>query len=151
MLDKTASSTISVLPLHIAKTALELLIVGILRPGSHQITIRILLTQPPCVPVDQLLGTVARHPARETTSEIKIFLSNAWVSHRWVMLTSRINITTQEVHSTLLVGFRLLSQELLLLNTKSPKKSILARIFGLWQGFKDKSCPGQEIIETRTR
>ena len=31
------------------------------------------------------------------------------------------------------------------------KKSILARIFGLWQGFKDKSCPGQEIIETRTR
>ena len=73
MLDKTASSTISVLPLHIAKIALELLIVGILRPGSHQIPIRILLTQPPRVPVDQLLGTVAR----ETTSEIKIFLSNA--------------------------------------------------------------------------
>ena len=70
MLDKTASSTITVLPLHIAKTALELLIVGILGPGSHQIPIRILLTQPPCVPVDQLLGTVARHPARETTSEI---------------------------------------------------------------------------------
>ena len=77
MLDKTASSTITVLPLHIAKTALELLIVGILRPGSHQIPIRILLTQPPCVPVDQLLGTVARQPARETTSEIKVFLSNA--------------------------------------------------------------------------
>ena len=34
---------------------------------------------------------------------------------------------------------------------KIPKKSILARIFGLRQGFKDKSCPGQEIRETRTR
>ena len=32
-----------------------------------------------------------------------------------------------------------------------PKNSILARIFGLRQGFKDKSCPGQEIGETRTR
>ena len=77
MLDQTASSIITVLPLHIAKTALELLIVGILRPGSHQIPIRIDLTLPPCVPVDQLLGTVARHPARETTSELKVFLSNA--------------------------------------------------------------------------
>ena len=34
---------------------------------------------------------------------------------------------------------------------KIPKNSILARIFGLRQGFKDKSCPGQEIRETRTR
>ena len=34
---------------------------------------------------------------------------------------------------------------------KIPKNSILARIFGLRQGFKDKSCPGQEIGETRTR
>ena len=34
---------------------------------------------------------------------------------------------------------------------KIPKISILARIFGLRQGFKDKSCPGQEIRETRTR
>ena len=34
---------------------------------------------------------------------------------------------------------------------KIPKKSILARIFGLRQGFKDKSCPGQEFRETRTR
>ena len=53
----------------------------------------------------------ARVSGPETTSEIKVFLSNAWVSHRWAMLTSRINITTQDVHSTLLVGFRLLSQE----------------------------------------
>ena len=34
---------------------------------------------------------------------------------------------------------------------KIPKNSILARIFGLRQGFKDKSCPGQEIGETRTQ
>ena len=34
---------------------------------------------------------------------------------------------------------------------KIPKNSTLARIFGLRQGFKDKSCPGQEIRETRTR
>ena len=34
---------------------------------------------------------------------------------------------------------------------KIPKNSILARIFGLRQGFKDISCPGQEIGETRTR
>jgi hypothetical protein len=34
---------------------------------------------------------------------------------------------------------------------KIPPKSILARIFGLQQGFKDKSCPGQENRETRTR
>ena len=72
MLDKTASSTISVLPLHIAKTALELLIVGILHPGSHQIPIRILLTQPSCVPFNQPLGTVARHFAKETLLKSKI-------------------------------------------------------------------------------
>jgi len=34
---------------------------------------------------------------------------------------------------------------------KMSQKSILARIFGLRQGFKDKSCPVQEIRETRTR
>ena len=33
---------------------------------------------------------------------------------------------------------------------KIPKISILVRSFGLRQGFKDKSCPGQEIRETRT-
>ena len=34
---------------------------------------------------------------------------------------------------------------------KIPKNSILARIFGLRQGYKDKSCPGQDFRETRTR
>ena len=34
---------------------------------------------------------------------------------------------------------------------KIPKNSILARNFNLRQGNKDKSCPGQEIRETRTR
>ena len=34
---------------------------------------------------------------------------------------------------------------------KILKNSVLARIFGLRQGFKDKSCPGQENRETRTR
>ena len=34
---------------------------------------------------------------------------------------------------------------------KVPKNSILARNFSLSQGKKDKSCPGQEIRETRTR
>ena len=34
---------------------------------------------------------------------------------------------------------------------KILKNSILVRIFGLRQGFKDKSCPGQENRETRTR
>ena len=33
---------------------------------------------------------------------------------------------------------------------KIPKNSILARIFGLRQGYKDKSCPGQDFRETRT-
>ena len=37
------------------------------------------------------------------------------------------------------------------ITTKNPQKSILARIFGLRQGFKDKSFPGQEIGETRTQ
>ena len=34
---------------------------------------------------------------------------------------------------------------------KFPKNSILARNFSLSQENKDKSCPGQEIRETRTR
>ena len=34
---------------------------------------------------------------------------------------------------------------------KIPKNSILARNFSLSQGNKDKSCPAQEIRETRTR
>ena len=34
---------------------------------------------------------------------------------------------------------------------KIPKNSILARIFCLRQGYKDKSCPGQDFRETRTR
>ena len=38
----------------------------------------------------------------------------------------------------------------LLPKTKCPKNSILARIFGLQQGYKDKSCPGQDFRETRT-
>ena len=37
------------------------------------------------------------------------------------------------------------------LKDKIPKNSILARIFGLGQGYKDKSCPGQDFRETRTR
>ena len=105
MLDQTGSSTIAELPLHITIPALELLLVEILRPVSHQIPIHILLTKSPCVPVNQLLGTVARRFAKETTFETKIFLSNVWVIHSWAMLTSRINITTQEVQSTLSVYF----------------------------------------------
>ena len=34
---------------------------------------------------------------------------------------------------------------------KIPKNSILARILGLRQGYKDKSCPDQDFRETRTR
>ena len=65
---------------------LELLLVKELRPVSHQIPIGILLPQPPCVPIYQPLGTLGRHFARvsgpETTSEIKNFLSNAWVNEQ---------------------------------------------------------------------
>ena len=35
-------------------------------------------------------------------------------------------------------------------NTQIPQNNILATIFGLRQGYKDKSCPGQENKETRT-
>ena len=35
-------------------------------------------------------------------------------------------------------------------SSKISKNCILARIFGLRQGYKDKSCPGQENKETRT-
>ena len=35
-------------------------------------------------------------------------------------------------------------------STKISKSCILARIYGLRQGYKDKSCPGQENKETRT-
>jgi len=77
MLDQTGSSTIRVLPLHIAILTPKLLLVSLLRPVTHQIPIGILLSQPPCVPVNRLLSTLARHFAREATSEIKIFLSNA--------------------------------------------------------------------------
>ena len=86
--------------------------------------------------------------------------------------TSWINIATKEVHSTLLVYLiwilhflciGLFSPIITIYNQigfnvkndyrsrQNPPKSILARIFGLRQGFKDKSCPGQEIIEKRTR
>ena len=34
---------------------------------------------------------------------------------------------------------------------KIPKNSILATIFALRQGFKDTSCPGQEIRGKRSR
>ena len=34
---------------------------------------------------------------------------------------------------------------------KIPKNSILATIFALQQGFKDTSCPGQEIRGKRSR
>ena len=52
MLDQAPSFTIYVIPLHIAIPALELLLVQLLGPVSHQIHICISLTQPPCVPVD---------------------------------------------------------------------------------------------------
>ena len=55
-------------------------------PHSHP-------SHPTILPVNQPLGTVARHFAKETTSEIKNFLSNVWVSHCRAMLTCRINIT----------------------------------------------------------
>ena len=103
MLDQTGSSIIRVLPLHIAILTTKLLLDNLRRPVTHRIPIGILLSQPPCVPVNRLLSTLARHFAREATSEIKIFLSNALVSHCWATLTSWINITIQEIHGTLLV------------------------------------------------
>ena len=90
MCDQIGSSTICVLPLHIAIPTPELLLVNIMCSVSHQIPIGVLLSQPPCVPVNWLLGTLARH---FDASQIKIFLSNAWVSHCWATHTSLINIT----------------------------------------------------------
>ena len=52
----------------------------------------------------------------------------------------------------MLLGRDLRNQHILTtVQDKIPKNSILARNFSLSQGNKDKSCPGQEIREPRTR
>ena len=107
MLDQTGSSTIRVLPLHIAIPTPKLLLVNLLRPVTHRIPIGILLSQPPCVPVNWLLGTLTRH---FPTSEIKIFLSNAQVRRQSLLSNAytfnnnhKLWFTTQAVHGTLLL------------------------------------------------
>ena len=107
MCDQTGSPTICVLPLHIAIPTPELLLVNIMCSVSHQIPIGVLLSQPPCVPVNWLLGTLTRH---FPTSEIKIFLSNAQVRRQSLLSNAytfnnnhKLWFTTQAVHGTLLL------------------------------------------------
>ena len=89
--------------------------------------------------------------SQQTLSKVKVDPKNSPQISQNCILADNLPKFNKKVRKSLKFDKKVCkSPKIRLKNTQIPRNNILATIFGLRQGYKDKSCPGQENKETRT-